>query len=523
MAHSMPLPAIQQSDHSTNFSDNGDGLLQNSKLSQQPTLDLIYKLCQALAEARIAYCHWKSNNALDRSASGDNDLDLLISRADEERFSEILSKLGFKQAEAPPGKWMPGVLDYYGYDIEADKFVHVHVHYQLIVGHDMTKNYRIPIERPYLKSAVQGELFKVVAAEFEYIVFVIRMVLKHSTWDTILIRNGKLSSTERQELAYLQTQTDRSRVDEILRQYLPYVGDKLFDRCLEALQPTTSYWTRISLGQGVQNALKAHSRRGQPHDIWLKLWRRVTWGIQRRIMKRVSKRRLLSGGALIVVVGGDGAGKSTAIDGLQKWLSLDFEPTYIHLGKPSWSWTTKFVRGVLKIGRLLTSTPYVETATALYKPDVNFSTSVAFSIAVREVCAARDRYLTYTRATRLATNGGLVISDRFPLSQINFLMDGPVVEQLVHRGQSNWFIRSLVKLEKKYYQPIMWPDLLIVLKLDPEIATQRKTDEDEDYVRARSQEVWAFDWQQTPAYVVDAFRPKEEVLSEVKSLIWSEL
>jgi hypothetical protein len=40
---------------------------------------------------------------------------------------------------------LPGVLDYYGYDWEAQRFVHVHAHYQLILGHGATKNYHIPI------------------------------------------------------------------------------------------------------------------------------------------------------------------------------------------------------------------------------------------------------------------------------------------------------------------------------------------------------------------------------------------
>ena len=144
-------------------------------------LPLVQELCNVLRMENIDYCHWKSNNMLERSANGDNDLDLLISRADGSRFTEILFRLGFKQAHAPGEKQMPGVLDYYGYDEQAEKWVHVHAHYQLIMGHDMTKNFRLALERPYLESAVQGELFRVPSVEFEFIILVIRMILKHST------------------------------------------------------------------------------------------------------------------------------------------------------------------------------------------------------------------------------------------------------------------------------------------------------------------------------------------------------
>ena len=156
---------------------------QPYRMEQHPVLGLVRNLCEELNTNGIDYCHWKSNAMLDRSARGDNDLDLLVSRADVQLFTDILYRLGFKQAQNSLENQMPSVLDYYGYDEVADILVHVHAHYQLILGHDATKNDHLPVERPYLESAVQGYLFKIPAPELEFIVFVIRMVLKHSTWD----------------------------------------------------------------------------------------------------------------------------------------------------------------------------------------------------------------------------------------------------------------------------------------------------------------------------------------------------
>ena len=45
---------------------------------ERPELELVRFLCQALLLNGVSYCHWKSNDALDRSASGENDLDLLV-------------------------------------------------------------------------------------------------------------------------------------------------------------------------------------------------------------------------------------------------------------------------------------------------------------------------------------------------------------------------------------------------------------------------------------------------------------
>jgi len=177
-------------------------LNKQEDMEECPALNLIRELCKALDLEGIVYCHWKSTAALDCSARGDNDLDLLVSRRDIRRFTEILHRLGFKEARAPSEREVTGIVNYYGYDRAADKLVHVHAHYQLVLGDDMTKNYHLPLEQPYLDSAVQAGIFKIPVPEFELIVFIIRMVLKHMTWDAILSRQARLPKAARRELEY---------------------------------------------------------------------------------------------------------------------------------------------------------------------------------------------------------------------------------------------------------------------------------------------------------------------------------
>ena len=80
------------------------------------TLDLVATLCSSLADASVVYCHWKSNEALLRSLTGDNDLDLLVARPDQQRFLEVLARLGFKRAVLPPAREVPAVSHFYGLD-----------------------------------------------------------------------------------------------------------------------------------------------------------------------------------------------------------------------------------------------------------------------------------------------------------------------------------------------------------------------------------------------------------------------
>ena len=87
---------------------------------------------------------------LARSVSGENDLDLLVHRDDARRFLAVLSRLGFNRALAPGGREHPGVAHFYGLDRDSGRLVHVHAHFQLVLGDDTTKNYRLPLEAAYL-------------------------------------------------------------------------------------------------------------------------------------------------------------------------------------------------------------------------------------------------------------------------------------------------------------------------------------------------------------------------------------
>jgi thymidylate kinase len=490
-------------------------------IDSQQALELVTNLCGELDASKIIYCHWKSNANIDRSASGENDLDLLISRSSAQQFTDILFRLGFKQAFDMPEWQLPGVLDYYGYDQAAKKFVHVHAHYQLIMGHDATKNYRLPIEDQYLESIVQDGLFKVPAPEFEYIVLVIRLMIKHCTWDVMLIKNGRISDAERKELAFLQDRISQSRMIDILRNVFPYLDVTLFSNCVQSLSPKCSLRFRLKTGEELRRKLRVNSRRSWGSDIVIKLWRRLADVIQRHVFRASRKKYLANGGLMIALIGGDGSGKTTAINGLYAWLSREFEVKKLHMGKPPWSLSTIVIRVILKIGRLLGLYPFVKEGSE-YSLNTNSPSFPGIPWLIREVCTAHDRYLVYTRGRRFATNGGLVLCDRFPVPAIK-IMDGPQVERVTSGVKTNKLIRFLGRLEKHYYDQISLPDLLITLRVDPEISVQRKTDETPDSVRSRAQEIWNVDWSKLPVHIIDASKTKTEVLSDLMTLLWSYL
>ena len=487
-------------------------------------LALVTRLCEALAVERIEYCHWKSNDALDSAVRGESDLDLLVSRRDAQRFISVIRGLGFKDARPPFIKQVPGVFHSYGLDEPSGKLVHIHAHYQLVLGDDTTKNYRLPIEDAYLASVDGDGVLPIPTPEFELAVFVVRMVLKHSTWDAIVSHKGRLAVSEARELDFLTQHADLDRTRAIVREHLPFIGDALWDRCRRCVEGKSTGWVRMRTGHRLERVLAPHARRRPGHDAMLRLWRRGRIMVRRHVLHRPSARsRLVSGGALIAVVGGDGAGKSTAVDELHRWLSTDLATAILHLGKPPSSLTSSVVQSVWRRGvRGLMKAPSVSAA-SIAASDGSSMTPRASAGLIRHVIVARDRYRSYRHARRFASGGGIVVCDRFPLPEVE-LMDGPLAGRILHNPDAGLAVRYLARLERDYYARIRDPDILVVLSVDPELAVERRRGiDDEDVVRSRSQEIRQLDWSRLPAVVVDAGRSKDDVLADIKSAVWSKL
>ena len=478
-------------------------------------LELVTRLCETLAAEDVHYCHWKSNDVLERSGTAENDLDLLVSRRDAPRFADILQRLGFKEAAPPAAKRFPSVFSAYGLDEDSRKIVHVHAQYQLVLGDDMTKNYRIPIEEAYLGSAQQGAVFCTPAPEFELVVFIIRMTLKHCTLDAMLCGQGSRSGAELRELEYLWARADLERTQAVVREHLPYVGEELWARCAACVRLRSSHRQKVRAAYRLEQSLEPFGRRSWAADLQMRTQRRVRVVFNRRVLGRRSQRhRLLKGGAVVAFVGADGAGKSTAVDEVSRWLARDFETITVHLGKPPRSRMSFVARAglVLRRGRRTAAGTIEPTP-----PGTSSSSIRSVLDILPRMLRSRDRYLAYVRARRFAAQGGIAISDRYPLPQIK-LMDSAATS----RSDVPGVLGALTRLEHRYYASMVYPDVLIVLQVDPQTAVERSQD-DEAYVRRRSEEALQVDWGQTPAIVVDAARPLSEVLAEIKSVVWSAL
>jgi hypothetical protein len=139
------------------------------------------------------------------------------------------------------------------------------------------------------------------------------------------------------------------------------------------------------------------------------------------------------------------------------------------------------------------------------------------------VCTARDRFLAFRHARRRALAGRVVIADRIPVPTIH-RMDGPRLRWVAARPRAGRLARALAAREASYHARIGPPDVLIVLRVDPEVAVRRTAGTDEPgFVRARAREVLEADWSGTEAIVIDAGMPSEQVLAAIRDAVWARL
>lgn len=268
----------------------------------------------------------------------------------------------------------------------------------------------------------------------------------------------------------------------------------------------------------MESALAPYARVPATVDTGLRIWRRLAMASRRRTGS-IHGFRLGSGGALIAIMGGDGAGKSTALNEITRWLSEEFDVSAIHLGKPPWSWTTRLIRGGLQVGHRLGLLAQDTTTDVAIDPDL--PAGADHRRLIWYACKARDRYKEYRKAQRAANRGVIVLSDRFPHPALHGF-DVPQIARLIGGG-GNRLTRRLSQIEKRYHSMIALPDLSFVLLLEPEEAARRKTDEAYDYVVERATEIWKTDWESHEVRVIDASQSPQAVASEIKLAIWESL
>ncbi|WP_224957134.1 hypothetical protein [Geomonas subterranea] len=469
-------------------------------------LEICAQFFHHLNSSGVLYCHWKSNRNLEMSLAGKTDLDLLVDPASRQLFEQSLAFFGMKRLDAPPGKAFPGLEDYLGFDYATGALIHLHVHYALVMGEKFIKNHRLPLERLFFNHLVlspQG--IWIPCPELELIVLVLRAHMKTDLASLVKLRikeslgepYNPFPDHILQELLELTGNSDLEKARDIYRESdLPLAPELIFDFIRDVRGGTLRAGALLRGKARILFGLRGYARENIPASY-------VKYAVQylRRLplMPRYSPKKTVSGGGRVfALVGADGAGKSSLVQDLDRWLSWKVQTRRVYLGIPK----DGVVHAGFALARRLAGLGLRPWAGALE--------------ALLWLVVARRRRAVSLRASRLAAAGEIVLSDRFPMEEFNCMplpMDGP---RLGNSGS------RFADLEASLYRQLARPDRILVLKADLEALRKRKADLP---LEAHLQKVRAVNAiaEKGDTLAVDAMRGYQEVLLDVKRLVWRAL
>lgn len=468
-------------------------------------------LLDVFEQEGVRYVHWKSNLNIDKALTYEDDFDILVSPEDRVKVLKILNEFCFLRGLSKKDKWQNEIFHYFGIDLIERRMIHFHLHFLLEIGHDYDKRSNLPVVENYLENRQKYKHTYLPEFEKEYILLVIRIFLKndfkafflklpHAQLRTLLnYKKGVANGSAYKEFLDLKDKIDRNRLNSILASDFSFIGKDFFHMMEQVIDENKSLSKYFRFAIKLSKKLKKFNNHSLLFSFWLS-FKRINRGRISLILgnKDFFKKRNLSGGRIFAFVGGDGAGKSTNIDMLYKLLKKQLYTKKIHIGRPK-----KFFLGTLL--RILSKALGI-----MQFKDV--------SLALSYLALAHDRYKYYKFALKLKKKGCIVLLDRFPIKGID-KMDCP----RIHQYFPNKF-KSFAKLEQEYHDKINYSDMLFVLKLDPEIAIQRRPEDDADELRLRSGQIWNRDFSDYPnAVVVNTNDSFEVVERKILGEAWTNL
>lgn len=432
-------------------------------------------LLNSLHDNKIIYCHFKSNANLFAGLSGSTDMDILVDKTQRTRCLSVLAANGFKLFRPIHYLSYPAVEDWLGYDSSTGKLLHLHLHWELIAGRADIKEYHLPWESLLLDTRIYNDNNNIYTSsvEAELLLLIIRICIKCEISSYLKhIINRYPDKNTLHELQWLVDRVDKNIFSNLLNNYL---GTKLMKIILGHLDSNQLNSKNILRNRNlIKNQVKSYRRYSSTNSAIHMYLRRGSRKLNSYIARYfnpliVRRRTPSSGGMIIVLIGIDGSGKSTLAEELRKWLAwkIDVVKVYFGTGKN----VALFLRKLLSIYKTVNYKFLNKRIDEKTSQDYMFNLLYAF-FAIR---TAMIKLNTAVRINRAASNGMVVICDRYPQAQSHGYNDGLLLAKKNYEESS---LRYLSSLEKDIYNKIhlFRPQLMIYLKISAEKAHERKSE-----------------------------------------------
>ena len=470
---------------------------------------LLHDFIFALRKAEVKCCLWKNINEFDDACHGKDDLDILVQRNKIQLFRTLASEFGFKEASSKKISF-PFVYHFYGYDKKIGKIIHLHVYTRLITGQSHTKNYFLPFEDDILNSVEFYDGVKPLpSSQWLRMIFIIRFFIKISGLADFCILRKRLKGQKKEfgaisALSSLEIDTTPLEIE----------GYSIFRTLSEDFNSPSLSVNNIIKGLKLRWQLRHLRRKGTTKNFLLQLKQIVYRVLNKLFFKQ--KKRFFNGGAVVIITGPDGAGKTTITDNIIKHLSINLDIKRIHMGRPPATLFTSMYR-------------ILRSAYKRKKRKVNVGTesltkskNKSIIHAVHLLFVAYERSCLARKIFKLRNQGFTILGDRYR-SLTPGVMDGP---RILSWNSSKSLINKLGLIEEKIYSKIPKADLCIELNVPVEMVVERnrkreRLDKETDSeIRQRYDEFKKVKYAAEHKVTIDGSGSLTETINAAMSNIW---
>ncbi|NNF13748.1 MAG: hypothetical protein HKN72_11015 [Gemmatimonadetes bacterium] len=489
---------------------------------------MIRQLFTDLEEERIAYAVWKGSGGLADALAGKKDIDLLVGQRDG--VPALLGHLGFRRFASQPWVADPHVEDWIGIDSDSGALVHLHLYYELVAGRRFVEEYHLPWKETLLSGAQRHREFDIDVCDpdLEILLLGIRIAFATAPTPVALLGRSRATASLGAKLSELRGRVDEASVRNYAEQLLGQgVGQEY---AMIVVRGDTREPEVLSRLRAITlRSLSPHRRFGRIKATHMQLSRGCR-ALVARAKRRIgvfsqTKKRMEGAGAIIAIIGSDGAGKSTVTRELVRWLRWKVDAHMVYLGsgdgrvglpvrvlKSLASRTKPSKRGVASHGTKRASEDRLRR-----RPLVKELGSCLLALAI-----GNERLRKVRKAHRARRKGSVLITDRFPQRQYPGIYDGPKLDSA---DGGSALRRYFAKLEEQIYREIeaQPPDLVVRLRVPASVALHRKPDHSEAEIRRKAELTGQIEFPGATVLDVDASAPLEDVLRSVKTVVWNSI
>jgi thymidylate kinase len=491
--------------------------------AESRTLSALHAAVTEFNRHNISYCYWKTSRRIQAVLDGESDLDLLVAREDQHRTEMILFAQGFKMFPTVAHRDHPSILSFLGHDQVSGRLVHIHLHFRLIVGERLLRNYHLPWEDVVLARAIVHPVLHIRMLEpaIESLLLLVRSCLELRRSDLVTLRRWREAKQKiALDHADVAGRSDPAALHDLAKSLL---NEELAAMVVDAIyDPTKTKHLGRKFRRSVARQLAVFRTYNALEARLRASWRGLLWiagNINRHLLHlpRPWSRRAPGGGCTIAIVGVDGSGKTTVVRAIRNWLDpeIDVVPIYFGTGggRPS-----VLLRPFKLMVPLITWFLKTKPKGASHGNVSDRSPGPLFSLLlmVWATVVAREKHKKLLAARRGADRGLVVITDRYPQDEIIGFNDGPLLTRL--KSVPRW----LRRFEARAYALTrrLPPDLVLMLDVLPETAARREPDMNPLLIRKRISELRRLTFAGAHVVRINAEQPLEEVVRAAQNEIW---